>query len=87
MANAAVVYGRVMAAVQNGGEEKMQLLNNPFTTPTVYWKIEVNRYNLPSYCSYSTGSIGIWNNDISIHYQLGQNIQSKEKSNESNLCR
>lgn len=87
MANAAVVYGRVMAAVQNGGEEKMQLLNNPFTTPTVYWKIEVSRYNLPPYCSYSTGPIGIWNNDASIHYQLDQNIQSKEESNESNLCR
>ena len=61
-------------------------MNNSCINPTVYWKIEVNRYNLPPYCSYSTGSIGIWNNDVSIHYQLDQNIQSKEENNENSQC-
>lgn len=58
-------------------------MNNSCINPTIYWKIKVNRYNLPPYCSYSTGPIEIWNNGVSIHYWLDQNIQSKEENNES----
>ena len=88
MVNATAAYGRATAAVQNGGEGRMQLLNNPFTTPSVRWKIQVNNHSFsPPYYTYQAGQISYWNSESVRYYWLNQNIQDKEESNESNLCR